>query len=451
MSWITKAESLLNNLDKKAGSVLQQAQKSDEVSNLIEPPQQILSSNSSFNRNANALILSKSATPKKTSSCKLEQDWDSVSENSVKTQVELHDNDSFLQIKDRTPSMEIKENSSWESFSVEKELASTKILLSEVRSENIELKMEMEALHEQIKSDNNAMKMKDLEDLCALLTDEKRDFIMMNQSFENANAKYIKTISELETNIMNFQRSENELKQKLDFAKTETKDVRQELLNYKLRAQNQLQMKEKLIEQLKSGAFVETEINGDISAIQMESDQLRSERDHLQTELNSLSKRFEETRNFIEKLEHKHRIMEAAAEDKINSLNETLNQQNLKSVQNEDEIRLQKEEIVQVREEMLSQKKLMTLKLHDKENELKRLKNAYRETQANSEIENRVQSLTQSLISKQNNLEAITAERNALKMQCEKISVTIIFISCHYNVLIHFALATTSRNGSSNT
>lgn len=411
MSWITKAESLLNNLDKKAGSVLQHAQKPEEAI----PPQQTLPRTSSFTKNV--LVLSKS-TPKKASSIKLDQqqDWDSVSETSAKTQVEINDsNDQFLQM-DRSPSVE--------SFSVEKELATTKILLSEVRSENYELKMEMEALNEQIKSDNNAMKMKELEEMCALLTDEKRDMIMMNQSFESANAKYIKTISELETNIMKLQQSESESKQKLEYARTETKDVRQELQNYKLRAQNQLQMKEKLIEQLKSGANVEeVEVNGDISALQMESDQLRSERDHLQTELNSLSKRLDETRNFIEKLEHKHRIMEAAAEDKINAINETLNQQNLKSIQYEDEIRLQKQEILQVRDEMLNQKKFMTMKLHEKENELKRLKNAYRESQANAEIENRVQSLTQSLITKQNNLEAITAERNALKLQCEKISV----------------------------
>lgn len=39
------------------------------------------------------------------------------------------------------------------------------------------------------------------------------------------------------------------------------------------------------------------------------------------------------------------------------------------------------------------------------------------------EIENRMQSLTDSLISKQNSLENITAERNALRLQLEKLSV----------------------------
>jgi chromosome segregation ATPase len=288
--------------------------------------------------------------------------------------------------------------------------------------------MEIETLHEQLKSNSSAMKIRELEEVITTMVDEKRDLMIMNQSLENSTANYIKTISDLETNLMKLQQSESELRQKMEYAKTETQDVRQELQNYKLRAQNQLQMKEKLIEQLKSGDVeAETEGVNDMSALQMEIDQIRSERDHLQTELNLVSKRMDESRSFIEKLEHKHRIMEASAEDKINALNDTISQLNNASAHFEDEIRIQKQEIQQVREEMLSQKKFMTTKLHEKENELKRLKNAYRESQLNSEIENRVQSLSQSLITKQTNLEAITADRNALKLQLEKLSVRFKF------------------------
>jgi len=57
-----------------------------------------------------------------------------------------------------------------------------------------------------------------------------------------------------------------------------------------------------------------------------------------------------------------------------------------------------------------------------RENELKRLRNSHRESQVQMELENRMQSLAQSLISKQNSLENITAERNALRLQLEKLS-----------------------------
>lgn len=42
---------------------------------------------------------------------------------------------------------------------------------------------------------------------------------------------------------------------------------------------------------------------------------------------------------------------------------------------------------------------------------------------AESGVEDRVQSLTQSLVKKQSSLEAITAETNALRIQMEKLEV----------------------------
>ncbi|KAG5680899.1 hypothetical protein PVAND_010378 [Polypedilum vanderplanki] len=416
MSWITKAESLLNNIDQKAASVLQNQQKNDGCENSQNLPKvQIPSSNK------NILVLNKStanSTLKRPSSKVSDMDYDSFSEKSVSSRHTVVDNqnDEYIYMKDTTQV---------ETFSAEKELASTKIMLSELRIENNELKMEIESLHEQLKTNNNAQKTNELESAYAIIVNEKRDLTLMNQSLENSNANYIKTISELESNIMKLQQKELEMKQNLEYAKKETNDINIELQNYKVRAQNQLQMKEKLIEQLKSGSSqLEDNCSNDdnSSTLQIEIEQLKNDRNHLESELNLLTKRHEETKSFIEKLEHKHRMAEAAAEDKINSLNETIHQFVLKSTQYEDEIRLLKQENENVREEMFKQKTLMTTKLHEKENELKRLKNAYRESHVNTEIENRVQSLTQSLITKQNNLETMTAERNAMKLQYEKLS-----------------------------
>lgn len=74
-----------------------------------------------------------------------------------------------------------------------------------------------------------------------------------------------------------------------------------------------------------------------------------------------------------------------------------------------------------------------------RENELRRIKNSYRETSVQSELENRMHSLTQSLLTKQNNLENITAERNALKLHLEKLSVSL-FTKQAMNNLITFIL-----------
>jgi chromosome segregation ATPase len=192
-------------------------------------------------------------------------------------------------------------------------------------------------------------------------------FSSRSQSLENSNSNYVKTISEMETTIMKQQQSDNDLKQKLEYAKNETRDANNELQQYRLRAQNQLQLKEKMIEQLKSGTGVI--VNGNETAeanLQIELDQLRDQRDHLQSELNLLSRRLEESRTFIEKMEHKHRMMISESEDKIASLDETINQLTLTCSRYEDEMRLQKQEISQIRDEMLKQKTAMTTKLHEK-------------------------------------------------------------------------------------
>lgn len=194
----------------------------------------------------------------------------------------------------------------------------------------------------------------------------KTKTFLRSHSLETSNSKYVKTISDLETSIMKMQQNENDLKQKLDYAKNETRDASNELQQYRLRAQNQLQLKEKMIEQLKSGGEI---LNGNESiesSLQIELDQLRDQRDHLQSELNLLSRRFDESRNFIEKMEHKHRMMQSDSEDKLLTLDESINQLNLRCSNYEEDIRLQKQEILQVRDEMLKQKTSMTTKLHEK-------------------------------------------------------------------------------------
>jgi chromosome segregation ATPase len=451
MSWITKAENLLNNIDQKAASIIQQQQLKPIEEGEGENTQKSLSNSQSLPRipsfSKNMLVLSKT-TPKKSSKSD-HTDYDSFSEKSMSsrhTVVENEDQDEFAEPIDDG----LKKAVSNESFSAEKELATVKILMSELRSENSELKLEVDALNEQLKASACEMKNDDLESLLTILTDEKRDLTMMNQSLESSNANYIKTISELESSIMKFQQNENELKQKLEYARNETRDINTELQNYKLRAQNQLQMKESLIHQLKLGNQVDvdgqTETSSDSTTLQLEIDQIRNERDHLQSELNLMKKRLDESRSFIEKMEHKHRIMVADYEDKITNLDETIKHLTMQSTNYEDDIRLQKQELTHVREEMLKQKTHLTTKLHEKENELKRLKNAYRESQVNAEIENRVQSLTQSLITKQNNLELVTAERNALRLQYEKLTVrNFMFVMIFVSLFKVLLLSDTTR------
>lgn len=54
------------------------------------------------------------------------------------------------------------------------------------------------------------------------------------------------------------------------------------------------------------------------------------------------------------------------------------------------------------------------------------------------EFENRIKSLTQTLMLKQNNLETVTTERNALRLQLEKLEVWYFTLEMNYVKNIHF-------------
>lgn len=67
---------------------------------------------------------------------------------------------------------------------------------------------------------------------------------------------------------------------------------------------------------------------------------------------------------------------------------------------------------------------LCNIFLISRENELIKLKNAAinRSTGSSTELETKIQTLTQSLMTKQTTLENMTAERNAIRLQMEKLS-----------------------------
>lgn len=182
MSWISKAENLLNKIDKSAAVVLQQ--EKNEVPGpapvviQIQSPQVPKAPSSK-----NVLILSKS-TPKKPTKNDLEDSrWETMSEKTASRRSSISSrHDTVIDKNEDQKSEHMKgsvSSASLNSFSVEKELAATKILLSELRSENNELKGELDSLMEQTKANADPEKVLELENVCAVLTEEKRELAVM--------------------------------------------------------------------------------------------------------------------------------------------------------------------------------------------------------------------------------------------------------------------------------
>lgn len=104
-------------------------------------------------------------------------------------------------------------------------------------------------------------------------------------------------------------------------------------------------------------------------------------------------------------------------------LRDKLNKEQQKSLQFESDIKILNQELLTVRNEMYNQAQIFSVRLHEKENEISRLQELGfngSTTDDNILLEDRIQSLTQALVQKQNSIETLTVERNALKLQLER-------------------------------
>lgn len=188
MSWISKAENLLNKIDQSANGLLQQQAKDDSA------PLLMTKSGSKVNQSSRAALKVSSAAS--LSFVENEDRWDSKSWKSEKSSIsskhetvidnQWENQKSFVNDGNAMP--KTSSNASLNiNFSAEKELAATKILAAELRSENQELKHEMESLIDQMKVNGNQMKMQELEELCESLIEEKKSVTEMWVSSSSAN------------------------------------------------------------------------------------------------------------------------------------------------------------------------------------------------------------------------------------------------------------------------
>lgn len=177
---------------------------------------------------------------------------------------------------------------------------------------------------------------------------------------------YIRSISELESTISKHILNENEYKQKLDYSKNETNAALAELQQYRSRAQSTLFLKEKIIEQLRTGQQENVEKDVIESTINIELQQLKSERHNLQAEIKSLSSRYEDSRKFIESLERRNYKEITEMMDKLKKMEELRNESIIKCSHYEDEIKSLKQDISIIRDERTKDKTKFTIQLHEK-------------------------------------------------------------------------------------
>ncbi|EAT46721.1 AAEL002097-PB [Aedes aegypti] len=425
MSWLQdlagKAENILTKIDQNAATVL--TRQSAEENGDVEP---LLEVTTTVPAGETPLASVKLPAPKALS-------LNTEGGGSVKSERQASSRRSSISSKRDGTVIEFNANpvvvsgSQDSGYSLEKELAATKIILAEVKSERDELKIELDSAQNQLNNAEQENKVKELEALCQALIDEKNELYVKQTSTQESNAKYIKSISELESIVSKHIQNEQELQQKLEIAKTETQNVTTELQQYRVRAHATLQLKEKMIEQLKENVIpnaMNKNPNANSEQIMLiELEQLKNERQNLIDEISALSGKFERSKLQWQTTEDRFNGTVRELEGKVEELQQRLNVETTKLHQLDDDLGIKQKELLSAREELVKQRTAFSVKVHEKESEITKLRNKMhnRPTSPSSDLELRLSSLTQSLVQKQNTLESITAERNALRLQLEKL------------------------------
>lgn len=114
--------------------------------------------------------------------------------------------------------------------------------------------------------------------------------------------------------------------------------------------------------------------------------------------------------------------MEKLNQQTVQALEESLIKERAFRTTTEDELKLKAQEIQKLSDELSYVHNILSVK----NSEIDRIKEQLRLSasfKGNNDLESRLHSLTQTLMSKQSTLETITTERNALRLQLEKLEV----------------------------
>ncbi|XP_057672886.1 golgin-84 isoform X2 [Diorhabda carinulata] len=212
-------------------------------------------------------------------------------------------------------------------------------------------------------------------------------------------------------------RNENSnLRFQIERANEQVAEAQIEKDQYIARAQRILQEKERLIS-LKQQNNSDENVENIFTTY---NEELKRELEFQQNKSEELSQRNSQLLKEIQSLQMQHQIIQNGLQSTNQSLEQTLaNEKKIRAIAEEDCLQKTNEVYKAYQEINFLQQLLKT-----KTNEIMSLQEALKTKNnvvVNEDIESRIKSLTQTLMLKQNNLETVTTERNALRLQIEKL------------------------------
>ncbi|XP_051833311.1 golgin subfamily A member 5 [Antechinus flavipes] len=298
-------------------------------------------------------------------------------------------------------------------------------------------------------SEGNSMQNKALQTLQERLHDaesalkrEQDNYKQMQSEFaarlskvEMEHQNLAETVTTAERKYIDEKKRADELQQQVKISKTSVESLKQELTDYKQKASRILQSKEKLISSLKEGSGFEGLDSH--TANTMELEDLRHEKEMQREEMQKLMGQLQQLRTELQDMESQQVSEAESSRERLQDLQEQIAEQKAARQEVEAELERQKQEFSYIEEELYRTKNTLQSRIKDREDEIQKLRNQLtNKTLSNSsqsELENRLHQLTETLIQKQTMLENLSTEKNSLVYQLERLEQQIKSVPGHSN------------------
>ncbi|XP_064279606.1 golgin subfamily A member 5 isoform X2 [Passer domesticus] len=230
-------------------------------------------------------------------------------------------------------------------------------------------------------------------------------------------------ITAAERKYLDEKRRADELQQQVRVTKSHLESAKQELTDYKQKATRILQSKEKLINSLKEGSGIEGLDSNTASTVELE--ELRHERDTQREEIQKLMGQIQQMRTELQDMEAQQVSEAESVREQLQDMQEQISAHQMAKQEAEAELERQKQELHYTEEELYRTKNTLQSRIKDREEEIQKLRNQLTNktlsSSSQTELENRLHQLTETLIQKQTMLESLSTEKNSLVYQLERL------------------------------
>ncbi|XP_069493844.1 golgin subfamily A member 5 isoform X2 [Ambystoma mexicanum] len=233
----------------------------------------------------------------------------------------------------------------------------------------------------------------------------------------------VEALSTAEKKHAEEKRRGDELNQQVKIHKASVESAKQEMIDYKQKATRILQSKEKLINSLKEGSGIEGLDSHMSNAMELE--EVRHERDAQREEIQKLMGQIQQLRAELQDMDSQQVTEAESTREQLQDLQEQLAGHRRSKQELEAELERQKQEFQYTEEELYRTKSTLQSRMKDREDEIQKLRNQLTNkalsSSSQTELENRLHQLTETLIQKQTMLESLSTEKNSLVYQLERL------------------------------